>query len=85
MNSIRNNPAIGRSWNEVRNELYTPEEIAASDLRVSEIEKDYYLMIEAHERLNNNIGKDTLSLDSVMQSCGITQADIENAEDLDIE
>lgn len=33
--NIRNNPAIGRSWDEVRNELYTPEEIAASDLRVA--------------------------------------------------
>jgi ribulose-5-phosphate 4-epimerase/fuculose-1-phosphate aldolase len=26
--------AIGESWDDVRNELYTPEEIAASDLRV---------------------------------------------------
>ena len=30
-----NNSAIGRSWDEVRNELFTPEEIAASDLRVA--------------------------------------------------
>lgn len=34
---ITNNPAIGRSWDEVRKELYTPEEIAASDLRVAVI------------------------------------------------
>ena len=33
--SIRNNPAIGRSWDEVRAELFTPEEIAESDLRVA--------------------------------------------------
>ena len=26
---------IGHSWDEVRHELYTPEEIAASDLRVA--------------------------------------------------
>ena len=26
---------IGRSWSEVRQELFTPEEIAASDLRVA--------------------------------------------------
>lgn len=32
---ITNNPAIGRSWDEVRNELFTPEEIAESDLRVA--------------------------------------------------
>lgn len=29
-----NNSAIGPSWDEIRNQLYTPEEIAASDLRV---------------------------------------------------
>lgn len=32
---MTNNSAIGRSWDEVRNELFTPEEIAASDLRVA--------------------------------------------------
>ena len=31
----KNNSAIGHSWDEVRDELYTPEEIAASDLRVA--------------------------------------------------
>ena len=30
-----NNSAIGHSWDEVRHELYTPEEIAASDLRAA--------------------------------------------------
>ena len=33
--SIRENPAIGSAWEEVRAELYTPEEIAESDLRVA--------------------------------------------------
>lgn len=33
--TIKSNPAIGRSWEEVRAELFTPEEIAESDLRVS--------------------------------------------------
>lgn len=31
--AIKDNPAIGRSWDEVRAELFTPEEIAESDLR----------------------------------------------------
>ena len=35
MDEFKNNPAIGRSWEEVRAELFTPEEIAASDLRVA--------------------------------------------------
>lgn len=30
-----NNSAIGRSWDDVRKELFTPEEIAESDLRVA--------------------------------------------------
>lgn len=32
-----NNSAIGDSWEKVRNELFTPEEIAASDDRVSRL------------------------------------------------
>lgn len=35
MNQITNNPAIGRSWEEVEREIYTPEEIAETDLRVA--------------------------------------------------
>lgn len=33
--SNKNNSAIGSSWEDVRKELFTPEEIAASDLRVA--------------------------------------------------
>lgn len=29
------NPAIGRNWEDVRTELYTPEEISESNLRVA--------------------------------------------------
>lgn len=32
---IENNPAIGESWEDVRNRLFTPEEIAESDARVA--------------------------------------------------
>ena len=32
---ITNNPAIGSSWETVRNELFSPEEIAESNLRVA--------------------------------------------------
>jgi len=35
MNDYKDNPAIGQSWEEVEKELFTPEEIAASDLRVA--------------------------------------------------
>ena len=33
--AIKDNPAIGRSWDKVRAELFTPEEIAESNLRVA--------------------------------------------------
>lgn len=32
---MNKNPAIGHSWDEVEKELFTPEEIAESDLRVA--------------------------------------------------
>lgn len=35
MSNIENNPAIGDCWEDVEKELFTPEEIAASDLRVA--------------------------------------------------
>ena len=34
-----NNKAIGSSWNEVRKEIFTPEEIAESNLRVALVGK----------------------------------------------
>lgn len=35
MSQITNNPAIGRSWDEFEREIFTPEEIAESNLRVA--------------------------------------------------
>lgn len=35
MSKTVNNIAIGKSWDEVEDELFTPEEIAQSNLRVS--------------------------------------------------
>lgn len=35
MSKTVNNMAIGKSWDEVEDELFTPEEIAQSNLRVS--------------------------------------------------
>ena len=37
MIDFENNPAIGQSWDEFEREIFTPEEIAASDLRVAVI------------------------------------------------
>ena len=40
-----NNSALGRTWEELEKEVYTPDEIAASDLRVALINE----MIKARE------------------------------------
>lgn len=40
-----NNSAVGRNWEELEKEIYTPEEIAASDLRVALINE----LIKARE------------------------------------
>ena len=57
----------------------------AEYVRLSEIAEDYYLLLEAQERLKSNSGQKALSFDDVMQNYGISESDIENAEDLDIE
>lgn len=54
-------------------------------IRLSEIAEDYYLLLEAQKRLKNNNGQKSLSFEDVMQNYGISESDIENAEDLDIE
>lgn len=61
--------------------IISPEEY----IRLSEIAEDYYLLTEAQARLKINEGKKALSFSEVMQNCGITENDIENAEDLEIE
>lgn len=61
--------------------IISPEEY----IRLSEIAEDYYLLTEAQARLKSNEGKKALSFSEVMQNCGITENDIENAEDLEIE
>ncbi len=54
-------------------------------VRLSEIAEDYVLLTEAQERLKNNKGKKNVSFEEVMQNYGLTEEDIENAEDLEIE
>ncbi|MGN0255738.1 MAG: type II toxin-antitoxin system Phd/YefM family antitoxin [Chordicoccus sp.] len=52
--------------------------------RLSEIEEDYTLLLEAAERLSKDNGSDT-SMKDVMDELGISEADINKAEDPVIE
>ena len=52
-------------------------------IRLSEIAEDYALMLEAQKRLSNS--ENVLSFDDVMNECGVSQEDIDNAQELEIE
>ena len=51
----------------------------------TEIEEDYFLLLEANKRLDDNGNKETVSYDSVMKHLGISEAELLEAEDADIE
>jgi len=61
--------------------ILSPEEYT----RLTEIEEDYYLLIEANKRIEDNGNKKTVSMDYVMRNLGIDEKELENAEDIDIE
>ena len=53
--------------------------------RLTEIEEDYFLLLEANRRIEENGDKKTDSLDSVMDHLGISKEELLDAEDADIE
>lgn len=55
--------------------ILSPEEFA----RLSEIEENYYLLLEADARLKND---KTVSFHDVMQNLDIQEEDLENSEDV---
>ena len=61
--------------------ILSPEEYT----RLTEIEEDYFLLLEANKRLEGNEEKKTVSFDSVMKHLGISETEILDAEDVDIE
>lgn len=61
--------------------ILSPEEYA----RLSEIEEDYALLLEATQRLAESDNDSTLSFDTVMSNLGISEEDLDDAEDVVIE
>lgn len=59
--------------------ILSPEEY----IRLSEMAEDHYLALEAQNRLAKS--SETVSFDDVMKNAGITQADLDDAEEPDIE
>ncbi len=61
--------------------ILSPEEYT----RLTEIGEDYFLLLEANRRIEENGDKKTVSLDSVMDHLGISKEELLDAEDADIE
>ena len=61
--------------------ILSPEEYT----RLTEIEEDYFLLLEANKRMEDNENNKTFSFDSVMSNLGISEDELLNTEDADIE
>ena len=61
--------------------ILSPEEYT----RLTEIEEDYFLLLEAIKRMEDNGNNKTFSFDSVMSNLGISEDELLNTEDADIE
>lgn len=61
--------------------ILSPEEYT----RLTEIEEDYFLLLEANKRMEENGNNKTISFDSVMSNLGIGEAELLDMEDVDIE
>ena len=61
--------------------ILSPEEYT----RLTEIEEDYFLLLEANKRMEDNGNKETISFNSVMSNLGISEDELLDVEDVDIE
>lgn len=53
--------------------------------RLTDIEEDYFLLLEANKRIEENVDNKTVSFDTVMNNLGISKEELLDAEDIDIE
>ncbi|MCM1220998.1 MAG: type II toxin-antitoxin system Phd/YefM family antitoxin [Lachnospiraceae bacterium] len=61
--------------------ILSPEEYT----RLTEIEEDYFLLLEANKRMEDNEDHKTISFDSVMSDLGISEDELSDMEDVNIE
>ena len=61
--------------------ILSPEEYT----RLTEIEEDYFLLLEANRRMEGNGSNETISFDSVMNNLGINEDELTDMEDVNIE
>ena len=58
--------------------ILSPEEYT----RLTEIEEDYFLLLEANRRMEGNGSNETISFDSVMNNLGINEDELLDMENL---
>lgn len=61
--------------------ILSPEEYK----RLTEIEEDYFLLLEVNKRMEDGKNNKKISFDTVMNNLGISEAELLEAEDVDIE
>lgn len=61
--------------------ILSPEEYT----RLTEIEEDYFLLLEANKRMEDNGDNRTIPFDSVMSNLEISEGELLDTEDIDIE
>ena len=61
--------------------ILSPEEYT----RLTEIEEDYFLLLEANKRMEDKGNHKTLSFESVMSHLGISEDELLDTEDVEIE
>ena len=61
--------------------ILSPEEYT----RLTEIEEDYFLLLEANKRMKDQGESKTVSFDTVMNDLGISEEELLAVEDVDIE
>lgn len=61
--------------------ILSPEEYT----RLTEIEEDYFLLLEANKRMEYNGNSTTISFDTVMSDLGIGEDELLDTEAIDIE
>jgi PHD/YefM family antitoxin component YafN of YafNO toxin-antitoxin module len=61
--------------------ILSPEEYT----RLTEIEEDYFLLLEANKRMEAQGKNETVSFDSVMSNLGISEDELSDMENVDIE
>ncbi|MGL4799534.1 MAG: type II toxin-antitoxin system prevent-host-death family antitoxin [Cellulosilyticaceae bacterium] len=61
--------------------ILSPEEYA----RLAELEEDYALLLEATNRLAQTTSSSTLPFEAIMANLGISEEDLDDAEDVIIE